>query len=46
LFKLAGVISFFGVLAGNYALWFVLAPVLIVTVYTVIYSYLEYRNEV
>ena len=45
LFKCAGLVSFFGVLAGSYALWFILMPALTVTVYTVVYSYVAYQNE-
>ena len=45
LFKLAGVITFLGVFFQNYAVFFILAPVLVVTVYTVVYSYVEYQKE-
>ena len=45
LFKIAGVISFIGVLAGEYAIWFILVPILGVAVYTVAYSYFEYQKE-
>ena len=45
LFKIAGIIAVAGVLFGRYSLWFVLVPVLAVSVYLVIYSYLEFRNE-
>jgi uncharacterized membrane protein len=45
LFKIAGVISFIGVLAGEYAMWFILVPILSVAVYTVMYSYFEYQKE-
>jgi uncharacterized membrane protein len=45
LFKLAGITSFLGALAGSYALWFMLVPVLIVAVYTVVYSYVAYQDE-
>ncbi|MDD1695561.1 MAG: SdpI family protein [Methanoregula sp.] len=46
LFIIAGVISFFGIFAGTYALWFVLLPVLAVAVLTVVYSYFEYQKEI
>jgi uncharacterized membrane protein len=46
LFKIAGVISCFGIFAGIYALWFVLVPALAVAVITVVYSYYEYQKEV
>jgi len=45
LFKIAGVIAMAGVFFREYSLWFTLVPVLIVAMYTVIYSYLEYRKE-
>ncbi len=45
LFKIAGVIAFVGVLAGVYAMWFILVPVLAVAVFTVVYSYFEYQKE-
>jgi uncharacterized membrane protein len=45
LFKIAGIISFIGVLAGEYAMWFILVPVLAVAAYTVAYSYFEYQKE-
>lgn len=46
LFKLAGIISLLGALAGPYALWFVLTPAIVVAVSTVVYSYVAYQNEV
>ena len=46
LFIIAGVISFTGIVAGPYALWFVLVPVLAVAVFTVLYSYIEYQKEI
>jgi len=46
LFKIAGIISFFGVLAGEFAMWFILVPVLAVALYTVLYSYFEFQKEV
>jgi uncharacterized membrane protein len=45
LFKVAGVIAFAGVLAGEYAMWFILVPALAVTVITVAYSYFEFQKE-
>ena len=46
LFIIAGIISFIGIVAGAYALWFVLVPVLAVAVFTVVYSYIEYQKEI
>lgn len=45
LFKIAGVIALFGALLGKFAFVFVLVPVLIVAVYTVVYSYFAYEKE-
>jgi uncharacterized membrane protein len=45
LFKIAGVIAMAGVLFGRYSLWFILVPILVVAVYLVVYSYLEYQRE-
>jgi uncharacterized membrane protein len=45
LFRIAGVISCAGIFAGPYALWFILVPVLVVAVYTVVYSYTEFQKE-
>lgn len=46
LFKIAGIISFAGIFAGEYALWFILVPVLTVAVITVVYSYVEFQKEI
>ncbi len=46
LFKISGIIAFLGIIFPSYAILLVLAPVLLFTVYTVLYSYLEYRKEV
>jgi len=45
LFKIAGVIAIVGILFQSYAVYFVLVPALLVAVYTVVYSYLEYKKE-
>jgi immunity protein, SdpI family len=45
LFKLAGVVCFIGILAGIYAWLFIIVPVIAVAVYTVVYSYVEFRRE-
>jgi uncharacterized membrane protein len=46
LFKLAAVFSLIGLFFGPYAIWFLLAPVLLATVIVVVYSYLAYRQDV
>jgi len=43
LFKMAGIIAIFGLFFPSYAFFF-LIPVLLVTIYTVIYSYFEYQK--
>ena len=43
LFKASGVIAFIGTFFQNYALFFILVPVILVAVYTIVYSYAEYR---
>jgi uncharacterized membrane protein len=45
LFKLAGGVSFIGILAGVCAWLFILVPVIAVAGYTVVYSYVEFRKE-
>lgn len=44
LFKVAGAIAIVGVFFQGYAIFFVLVPVILVTVYTIIYSYVEYQK--
>ena len=45
LFKAAAVISLAGVLFGKYAIWFMLIPIIGVSIYTIIYSYVEFQKE-
>jgi len=45
LFKLAGVMSIIGTFAGIHAWLFILVPPIAVAVYTVVYSYVEFRRE-
>jgi len=45
LFKLAGVIALVGVFFQRYAFFFILVPVILVTLYTTVYSYFEYQKE-
>jgi len=44
LFKLAGVVSMIGTFAGIYAWLFIIVPVIAAAVYTVVYSYVEFRR--
>ncbi len=46
LFKIAGIISFTGLLFRDFAIWFIMVPVLVVAVYTTVYSYVEFQKEV
>ena len=46
LFKISGIIALFGVLFQNYALLFVLIPIIVFVAYTIIYSYFEYKKIV
>jgi uncharacterized membrane protein len=45
LFKVAGLIAFAGILFQDYAIYFVLVPVILIAVYLVIYSYFEYQKS-
>jgi uncharacterized membrane protein len=44
LFKLAGAIAIFGAVFQDYAIWLVLVPVLGVSAYLFVYSYLEFKK--
>ena len=46
LFKLAGLVTLLGVFFQHYAILFVLIPVISVSLFTVVYSYFEYRREI
>jgi len=39
LFKIAAIIALLGLFFEKYAIWFVIAPVVLVAAYTMIYSY-------
>jgi len=45
LFKLAGLLSITGTVAGTYAWLFIIVPVIAAAVYCVVYSYMEFRKE-
>ncbi len=45
LFKIAGIIAFLGLFLPNYSFFFIIFPVLLLTVYTIFYSYFEYKRE-
>lgn len=45
LFKIIGVIAVFGVFLSDFAMFLILIPVILISFYLVIYSYLEYKKE-
>lgn len=46
LFKIAGIIAILGILFKKYALLFILLPVIFAVIYTIVYSYFEYQQQV
>ncbi|MCX6759326.1 MAG: SdpI family protein [Candidatus Nealsonbacteria bacterium] len=46
LFKIAGMISFLGICFPQYAIFLVIVPVILFSVYTIIYSYSEYQKNI
>ena len=44
LFKVTGIISVIGVFFGSLAIWFILMPIVIASITTIVYSYLVYRK--
>lgn len=44
-FKIAGIVIMLGTLIAAYAVWLILVMAIGTTVYTVVYSYKEYQNE-
>ncbi len=45
LFKISGILALLGVVLPNYALVFILVPVILFTIYTFAYSYFEYKKS-
>jgi len=45
LFKTCGVIAFIGMIIDEFAVYFILLPVILVAVYTTVYSYFEYQKQ-
>ena len=45
LFKAAGLVALLGVFFPSYAILFVLIPVILVSLFTIVYSYFEYQRE-
>jgi uncharacterized membrane protein len=45
LFRIAGIVSIFGVFFKEFAVYFIIIPALFVSGFTIIYSYTEYQKE-
>jgi uncharacterized membrane protein len=45
LFKLAGIIALIGIFFQKYAIWFIIVPVIIFSIYIVVYSYIIYKRN-
>ncbi|MBU4246563.1 MAG: DUF1648 domain-containing protein [Nanoarchaeota archaeon] len=45
LFKFSGIVAFIGIFFSKYAIWFIIAPIILVSFYLLCYSYIEYRKE-
>ncbi|MGC8787971.1 MAG: SdpI family protein [Anaerolineae bacterium] len=43
-FKIAGLLALGGVVWPQWGIWFIMVPVLLVALYTMVYSYLEYQK--
>ncbi|MCJ7636464.1 MAG: SdpI family protein [Nitrososphaeraceae archaeon] len=46
LFEIAGVITLLAVFFQSVAIFFIIIPVNMVAIYTVVYSYFEYQKEI
>jgi uncharacterized membrane protein len=45
LFKIAGILALAAVFFETAAIIFIIVPVIVVSIYTVVYSYFEYQKE-
>ncbi len=45
LFKIAGIVALLAIFFQSYAIFIIVVPVIIVSIYTVVYSYFEYQKE-
>jgi len=45
LFKIAGILALLAIFFESYALFIIVVPVIIVSIYTILYSYFEYQKE-
>jgi uncharacterized membrane protein len=46
LFIASGILALFGAIFADYAIWFVLGPVLVTTLFLIVYSYVLYQQEI
>jgi uncharacterized membrane protein len=46
MFKITGLIAILGMFFGEYAVWFIIIPAIFVAIYTIIYSYFEYKKVI
>ena len=46
LFKIVGIVAILGIFFQKYILFFIFVPIILVVVYTTIYSYTEYQKEI
>jgi len=45
LFKIAGVVTLLAIFFETYAIYIIVVPLIMVSIYTVVYSYFEYQKE-
>jgi len=45
LFRLAGIIAFMGILFPDQIIYFIVIPAILIALYTIIYSYLEFQKQ-
>ncbi len=45
LFRITGILALLAIFFESYAILIIVVPVIMVSIYTVIYSYFEYQNE-
>ncbi len=45
LFKIAGIVSILGIFFQKYLIFFTIVPISVVAIFTIVYSYVEYKKE-
>ncbi|MBU5678608.1 MAG: SdpI family protein [Candidatus Aenigmatarchaeota archaeon] len=46
LFRIVAILSFIGIFFGKYSWFFILVPVILISIYLILYSYFEYEREI